>query len=118
VTVDFDTTTGQPVAAQDSMDAAVDLISNPDNSKCPDGCFRPVGLAWDSQGRLWFSSSSTGEIFVLENAAANPNGVNSTGSGNSSSSSGDDSAGSQLIPSGRAAWVVTAAAIVAGVFLA
>lgn len=57
---------GQPTAARDSMDAAVDVLSTKDLANCPDKCFRPVGLAWDSKGRLWFSSDSTGEIFVMQ----------------------------------------------------
>ena len=43
-------------------------MTNPDLSKCPDACFRPVGLAWDSEGRLWVTSDSTGEIYVLRRA--------------------------------------------------
>ncbi|KAM3444684.1 hypothetical protein NHJ13734_001186 [Beauveria thailandica] len=57
---------GQPAAASDSMDAAVDVLATKDLSNCPDRCFRPVGLAWDAKGRLWFSSDSTGEIFVMQ----------------------------------------------------
>ena len=40
-------------------------MTNPDLGKCPDECFRPVGLAWDEEGRLWVTSDSTGEIYVL-----------------------------------------------------
>ncbi len=32
---------------------------------CPQGCFRPVGLAWDKEGRLFMSSDATGEIYVV-----------------------------------------------------
>jgi glucose/arabinose dehydrogenase len=56
---------GEPVDASDSMTAATDIVSNADNSACPDNCFRPVGLAWDSNGRLFMSSDSTGEIYVI-----------------------------------------------------
>ncbi|KAF1989445.1 soluble quino protein glucose dehydrogenase [Aulographum hederae CBS 113979] len=56
---------GQPTAAADSTTALIDIMANPDNSACPRGCFRPVGLAWDSQGRLFMSSDSTGEIYVI-----------------------------------------------------
>ena len=59
---------GMPTASRDSRDAANDILTTPDLSKCPDDCFRPVGLAWDSKGRLWFSSDSTGEIFVMEHS--------------------------------------------------
>ncbi|PHH85622.1 hypothetical protein CDD83_152 [Cordyceps sp. RAO-2017] len=68
--VDFNNATGQPVAPRDSTDAAVDVLSAPDLTACPDGCFRPVGLAWDRSGRLWFTSDSTGEIFLLQQDAA------------------------------------------------
>lgn len=56
---------GSPVAPANSTTAAIDIVSNPDLSACPGSCFRPVGLAWDTQGRLFMSSDSTGEIFVV-----------------------------------------------------
>jgi hypothetical protein len=56
---------GSPVAAADSTTALTDIMSNADTSKCPDDCFRPVGLALDSKGRLFMSSDATGEIYVL-----------------------------------------------------
>ncbi|QUC21958.1 uncharacterized protein UV8b_06199 [Ustilaginoidea virens] len=57
---------GQPDDSRNSTVAATDILTNPDLKNCPDRCFRPVGLAWDSKGRLWFTSDRTGEIFVLE----------------------------------------------------
>ncbi|KAJ4155305.1 hypothetical protein LMH87_000559 [Akanthomyces muscarius] len=65
---------GQPTAGKDSMDAAVDVLTTKDLSNCPDNCFRPVGLAWDSKGRLWFSSDSTGEIFVMQHDSSSGGG--------------------------------------------
>jgi hypothetical protein len=62
----FHSLSGEPVAAADSSTALTDVLTNKDNSVCPDGCFRPVGLARDGQGRLWMTSDSTGEIYVLE----------------------------------------------------
>jgi glucose/arabinose dehydrogenase len=56
---------GQPTEPANSNTAAIDIVSNPDVSRCPDECFRPVGLAWDSQGRLFMSSDTTGEIYVI-----------------------------------------------------
>lgn len=56
---------GEPVEASDSMTAATVIVSNPDESVCPDNCFRPVGLAWDGYGRLFMSSDSTGEIYMI-----------------------------------------------------
>ncbi|KAM7208371.1 Soluble quinoprotein glucose/sorbosone dehydrogenase [Naviculisporaceae sp. PSN 640] len=67
--VPFDPSTGQPKAsAQQSHDASamIDIMTNPDNTVCPGDCFRPAGLAFDSAGRLWMSSDTTGEIFVLQ----------------------------------------------------
>ncbi|KAL8780705.1 MAG: hypothetical protein Q9213_006351 [Squamulea squamosa] len=56
---------GEPVAAPDNKTAAIDVLVNTDNSKCPRGCFRPVGIAFDQHGRLFISSDSTGEIYVV-----------------------------------------------------
>ncbi|KAL8818913.1 MAG: hypothetical protein Q9223_002553 [Gallowayella weberi] len=56
---------GEPVAASDNRTAASDILMNADNSKCPRNCFRPVGIAFDQQGRLFMSSDSTGEIYVV-----------------------------------------------------
>ncbi|KAJ2896323.1 uncharacterized protein MKZ38_005622 [Zalerion maritima] len=68
VSVKMDAATGQPVAESSSTDAATLVMSNPDNSECPDGCFRPVGLAMDDSRRLFMTSDKTGEIFVLRKA--------------------------------------------------
>lgn len=59
---------GSPIALANSMTAAADIVSNPNLSACPQNCFRPVGLAWDSQGRLFMSSDATGEIYVVTKA--------------------------------------------------
>ncbi|OIW31715.1 NHL repeat-containing protein [Coniochaeta ligniaria NRRL 30616] len=53
---------GQPAS---SPLAGVQIMANPDNTKCPGGCFRPTGLAVDSKGRLFMSSDSTGEIYLI-----------------------------------------------------
>lgn len=45
---------------------------NKDLSTCPDQCFRPVGLAWDSKNRLFMTSDSTGEIYILQQTDATP----------------------------------------------
>ena len=62
---------GEPVDASNSTTAATDIMSNADNSVCPDNCFRPVGLAWDDSGRLFMSSDSTGEIYVITREEGN-----------------------------------------------
>ncbi|KAF2424223.1 soluble quino protein glucose dehydrogenase [Tothia fuscella] len=61
----FSPSTGMPTEPADSMKAVIPIMRNPDNSKCPTGCFRPVGLAFDRMGRLFMSSDSTGEIYMI-----------------------------------------------------
>jgi glucose/arabinose dehydrogenase len=59
---------GSPIDPSDSTQSLSPVLSNPDLSICPDSCFRPAGLALDSYGRLFMSSDSTGEIYVLTQA--------------------------------------------------
>ncbi|KAL1889165.1 hypothetical protein Sste5346_009114 [Sporothrix stenoceras] len=65
---------GQPVAASDSTTSTNDILSNADLSVCPGQCFRPVGLAMDSKGRIFVSSDTTGEIYVLQKTPATTGG--------------------------------------------
>ncbi|KAI1881115.1 hypothetical protein JX265_001355 [Neoarthrinium moseri] len=65
---------GQPVESATSTTSLRNILSNPDNSKCPDECFRPVSLALDSQNRLFMSSDTTGEIYVLAKAEMSATG--------------------------------------------
>jgi len=87
--VAFDGSSGAPVAAADSTQALSDIMSNVDPSKCPGSCFRPVGIAIDSSGRVFMTSDSTGEIYVLVKSAGTPSStasgtiVTATGSPNS-----------------------------------
>ncbi|KAG9097319.1 hypothetical protein FRC07_010805 [Ceratobasidium sp. 392] len=59
-----------PTAAPDSRTGYEDLVAVPDVTKCPGGCIRPVGLAFDRLGRLFVSSDTTGEVFMIENTTA------------------------------------------------
>jgi len=68
-------------------------MSNPDVSKCPDKCFRPVGLALDTKGRLWVTSDTTGEIYVLVKQTGTPT---SSASGTIVTQTGAPSAASAL----------------------
>jgi hypothetical protein len=45
--------------------AGTQIMANPDNTQCPNSCFRPTGLALDSKGRLFMSSDATGEIYLI-----------------------------------------------------
>ncbi|KAK4173043.1 soluble quino protein glucose/sorbosone dehydrogenase [Triangularia setosa] len=95
----FNSATGEPLASADSKGALRDIITNVDNTQCPDKCFRPVGLAIDSKGRIWFSSDSTGEIYVLHRVSESSEGKfvlpeggqNGDGSGNNNGN-GDSAA--------------------------
>lgn len=91
---------GEPVAASDSTTALTDIFANADNTVCPGNCFRPVGMAIDSVGRIFVSSDASGEIYVLvkdgETAPANTTtpSASSTGMAPSSTSSGAQSSAS------------------------
>ncbi|KAH6682404.1 hypothetical protein F5X68DRAFT_277451 [Plectosphaerella plurivora] len=71
---------GQPAESSDSTTAAQDVLSNGSPGDCPDRCFRPVGLAWDREERLYMTSDSTGEVYVLmrSEASATEPGSNPT----------------------------------------
>ena len=89
------------MAATDSSSALTDLITNQNITVCPDKCFRPVGLAFDGAGRLWMSSDSTGEIYVLQRTGESGPGKfvqpsASSGSGSGSGSSGTKNAAAGL----------------------
>ncbi|KAI9860384.1 MAG: hypothetical protein M1824_003159 [Vezdaea acicularis] len=72
---------GNPTAPSTSTTAATDILSNPDLSKCPEACFRPTGLVFDSTGRLFVASDATGEIFVVAKQGTNgPGAVSGPGS--------------------------------------
>ncbi|KAI7110749.1 hypothetical protein KC352_g36137, partial [Hortaea werneckii] len=103
--VEFDEDTGEPVENSTSKTAARDVVWNEDNSACPEQCFRPVGLAWDADGRLFMSSDATGEIYAITRTDGNSTGsvggggngtapVPDSGDGSSSSGSSGGSGGS------------------------
>ena len=56
---------GQPTEPATSNTSAVKVFGNADNSACPDNCFRPTGLTFDSKGRLFMASDASGEIYVI-----------------------------------------------------
>lgn len=106
---------GSPVAPSNSTTAAVDIITNMDNSVCPNNCFRPVGLAIDNQGRIFMSSDASGEIYLItkvDAAAANStiSGTSTSGSGASPTSSGSAASSSSAAVSSHlrswAAWPI------------
>lgn len=101
---------GQPLAASDSTNATADILSNADLSQCPDGCFRPVGLAWDRQRRLFMSSDATGEVYVLQQAEVTAMGTTPTSSasgtaGTSSTSPSLAARSARSRPGAEAVWL-------------
>ena len=110
--ISFNPSTGDPVASADSTNAlAADIITNKDNSVCPDKCFRPVGLAFDSQGRLWMASDSTGEIYVLQKTGEGGEGK-FVGAGGNNGGGGGQGTGEDNAAVGRGGlglgWVLAA----------
>lgn len=63
---------GEPVDRSTSTTAAKDIFANADNSVCPDDCFRPAGLVFDSRGRLFVSSDASGEIYMITRESSIP----------------------------------------------
>ena len=87
---------GEPIAAANNNTATTDVFANANDSVCPGNCFRPVGIAFDGQGRLFVSSDASGEIYVVTKDEAS----NGTTTGSSSSSSKPTSgARNQWVPS-------------------
>lgn len=79
---------GQPVEPADSTEATIDVLSNPDNSKCPTSCFRPAGLAIDDNDRIFMTSDATGEIYVLHRVEMSATDGGGSGGGGTSTSGG------------------------------
>lgn len=79
---------GEPLAAPDNNTAVTDIFANVDNSVCPQNCFRPVGIAFDSKGRLFVSSDATGEIYVVQKDTPPPGTTSTATSTKPSSTSG------------------------------
>ncbi|KAI1759788.1 hypothetical protein GGR53DRAFT_526824 [Hypoxylon sp. FL1150] len=55
-----------PVAPPNSKQGYVDIFYPPNEGMCSStACARPVGLVFDAVGRLYMSSDTSGEIFIL-----------------------------------------------------
>jgi sugar lactone lactonase YvrE len=116
--VDFSASSGMPAEPADSNTAVIPIMSNVDNSKCPQGCFRPVGIAFDSKGNLFMSSDSTGEIYVITRTDGKSVEVATpTAGGTPAATSSKAAANGWAIPSlGNLGAIYAAAAVVLGVF--
>ncbi|RDL38689.1 Soluble quinoprotein glucose dehydrogenase [Venustampulla echinocandica] len=56
---------GQPKEPLTNPMPATHIMQNTNAANCQSGCFRPCGLAFDSKERLFMTSDSTGELYVL-----------------------------------------------------
>lgn len=63
--VRFDAGSGEPTEGRESREAVVQVLGNGEVRGCPEGCFRPVGVAVDGEGRVFMTSDATGEVFVV-----------------------------------------------------
>ena len=126
-TVAFDAETGEPVDAASSNTSFVPVLSNVNNSRCPGNCFRPVGMAFDKQGRMFMASDASGEIYVImqeKGAVGTGNATTTTGTGAGTSVSGSSAPASSTAAatakSGAdrpaVAWVAIVAGVVCTVF--
>ena len=89
---------GEPVAPPNSNTSYTDIFANADNSVCPDKCFRPVSMAFDSQGRMFVSCDYSGEIYVIvREEASNGTSGNTGGTGNGSPSGGGKTSGAMRL---------------------
>ncbi|KAF2793095.1 soluble quino protein glucose/sorbosone dehydrogenase [Melanomma pulvis-pyrius CBS 109.77] len=66
--INVDPATGMPTEPSTSNTAAINVMSNPTNGNCPSRCFRPVDLAFDAKGRLFMTSDSSNEVWVIGGA--------------------------------------------------
>ncbi|KAI2464285.1 hypothetical protein F4781DRAFT_436599 [Annulohypoxylon bovei var. microspora] len=56
----------EPVAPANSITGYVDIFYPPNEGKCSSStCARPVGLVFDASGRLYMTSDTSGEVFML-----------------------------------------------------
>lgn len=57
---------GKPVSSVNSQTALTYIAQSKNLAGCDKtSCWAPVGLAWDSKGRLFMSTDYTGEIYVI-----------------------------------------------------
>ncbi|KAH8150963.1 uncharacterized protein LAJ45_05146 [Morchella importuna] len=57
----------------------LDVVWTRNRTGCPGACLRPVGLAVDKRGRVWFSADRSGEVWLI--TVLGVNGTNGTESG-------------------------------------
>lgn len=66
--VNINPATGMPTEPSTSTTAAINVMSNPNNANCPSRCFRPADVAFDVKGRLFMTSDSSSEVWIIGGA--------------------------------------------------
>ncbi|RDB18470.1 hypothetical protein Hypma_000295 [Hypsizygus marmoreus] len=61
-----------PLGTANSVAPYSFLVQATELKTCPGSCIRPVGLAFGKDGRLYVSSDSSGELFVIERSLLTP----------------------------------------------
>ncbi len=104
---------GQPVDGPNSKTAVKDVLTNPQLTGCPAKCFRPVGLAMDKLGRIFMTSDTTGEIYVVQEtgttAAGSPTSSGTLVTSTSTSSPNIGPRSARNHPSTESLWLAVAA---------
>lgn len=57
----------------------LDVVWTRNHTGCPGACLRPVGLAVDKRGRVWFTADRSGEVWLI--TVLGGNGTNGTETG-------------------------------------
>ncbi|KAG9230707.1 hypothetical protein BJ875DRAFT_471416 [Amylocarpus encephaloides] len=91
---------GSPTAPANSSNSSRVIMANPENSRCPNACFRPVGLALDGAGRIFFTSDSTGELWVMAKTSGDTPTPSTTTSGTASPSATRENKGVRAVSIG------------------
>ncbi|KAK5104587.1 hypothetical protein LTS08_002478 [Lithohypha guttulata] len=92
---------GEPSDQPDSLTAVTDIVSNTNLSACPANCFRPAGLAVDNRGRIFMTSDSSGEIYlVTRNSTSNGTSGTSTSASPSATASASSASTYGIYPTG------------------
>jgi hypothetical protein len=109
---------GEPTEPANSTEAILPIMTNEDNSGCPDGCFRPVGLAFDSRGRLFVTADASGEIYVI--TREDGSGLTAAAQTDSNSGSGSAQPSQPSLATGSSVpmlWVLLAAGAFAALMI-